>query len=114
MIIAGVRFVDMGLKAWVFTAAEEEQRINFKQPPFPYPLERVSRDGERADLTAEEKEQLRQIVRDYKNWQAEREKIDPILAQRQRTAANSLAMLIIGLPLYLYHWRLASKRKEEE
>lgn len=26
-------------------------------------------------------------------------------ASRQRTAANALAMIIIGTPLYLYHWR---------
>ena len=33
--------------------------------------------------------------------------------QRQRDASNSLAMLIVGLPLYLYHWRMAGKQKED-
>jgi len=46
--------------------------------------------------------------------QAQEQNDKRITQQRQRDAANSLAMLIIGLPLYLYHWRMASRRKEEE
>lgn len=33
-------------------------------------------------------------------------------SQRQRDAANALAMLIVGVPLYAYHWRVIKKEKE--
>jgi hypothetical protein len=31
------------------------------------------------------------------------------IAERQRTASNALALLIVGLPVFIYHWRLALK-----
>ena len=32
-------------------------------------------------------------------------------SQRESTAANALAMIIVGIPLYLYHWRVIKKDK---
>lgn len=32
--------------------------------------------------------------------------------QRQRQLANSISMLIVGLPLYLYHWSVIKKEKQ--
>ncbi len=95
MIIAGVRFIDMGLKAWVFTEADKTD-WRFEAAP-----RVITEDGKPVpeELTDEEKEAR----------QAEQ-----IRSQRQRDAANSLAMLIVGAPLYVYHWRLAGKRKDEE
>ncbi|MEK7189072.1 MAG: DUF5671 domain-containing protein [Patescibacteria group bacterium] len=95
IIIAAVRFIDMGLKAWVFTEADK----------YEYAYEVAPRvvDGEgnvvKEELTDEEKAAR----------QAER-----ITQQRQRDASNSLAMLAVGLPLYLYHWRLAGRTRREE
>jgi sensor histidine kinase regulating citrate/malate metabolism len=96
IIVASVRFIDMGLKTWVFTEADKSD--------YRYEIEpkRIAEDGtvvEAEEVTEEEKE-ARQNKR--------------ITQQRQRDAANSLAMLIVGLPLYLYHWRLAGKRRKED
>ncbi len=96
IVIAGVRFIDMGLKAWIFTEADNYSYEYVRPAP-------ITKEGEvleeAEEVSAEEQEAQKQ---------------QRITQQRQRDAANSLAMLIVGVPLYLYHWRLAYRRKEEE
>jgi hypothetical protein len=43
---------------------------------------------------------------DYEEWREHRESIDPVIARRLREAARNLSFIIVGLPLYVYHWRL--------
>jgi hypothetical protein len=57
-------------------------------------------------LSAAERQQIQQALRDYQQWQERRRTIDPVVARRQRQAATALAMILVGLPIYLYHWRL--------
>ncbi len=115
VIIGGVRFIDMGLKAFVFTKADEEQRSFSKQPPFaPVPLEKLepaSQPGQTATLTLteNEKEQVRQWLTANKNWEEQQSQIDPVTSQRHRDASFNLAMILIGLPLFLYHWGVIKK-----
>ncbi|MDP2735391.1 MAG: hypothetical protein Q8P12_04235, partial [bacterium] len=114
IVISGVRFLDMGMKAFVFTEAEKEQRLWSSQPPFPgievrKIAEPMDEDGlepkETIELTAEEKARVDDWISSYNEWVKRRAEIDPITAQRHRDASSSLAMLLVGLPLYLYHWR---------
>lgn len=107
----GVRLLDMGLKAFVFTQAEQEERISLRQPPMPGVLERLDRI-ERGDptgepeLTPQERATLRQWLDEYERWREEQARVDPIVSRRQRSASSALALILIGLPLYGYHWRL--------
>ena len=122
LTISSVRFVDMGLKTFVFKKADQEQRNFFKQPPLPaIDISKITqvdggkiqkKDGE-IFLTQEEKTQIDQWILDYNNWKEEIAKIDPVTAQRQRDASINLAMILIGLPLYLFHWRIISRETKE-
>jgi hypothetical protein len=119
LVIAGVRFVDMGLKAFVFTKAEEEQRLIRKAPPMvPVSLQRVEKvqEEEEVCLSEAEKAAIEQWLTEYKDWQEESSKIDYVTARRHRDASLNLAMILIGLPLYLYHWRIIKRetRNREE
>lgn len=121
LVIGGVRFIDMGLKAFIFTKADEEQRLNYKQPPMPYPVEKIQSMANSSQttvtLTEDEKDNLKQWLSDYENWKAQRDALDPIVAQRHRDASFNLAMILVGLPLYLFHWRLIkrdTKQREAE
>lgn len=110
LTIGGVRFIDMGLKAFIFTKAEEEQRIMYKEPPFaPMAAPRLEKLSEEKELSPEEKVLAKQWLADYKAWQENRSKVDPVTAQRHRNASLNLALILVGLPLYLYHWRLIKK-----
>lgn len=123
LVIAGVRFINMGLKAFIFTKADEQMRIEYKQPPFgPITVEKLDRISQNAQgkqvqatLTENEVQQIDQWLADYKNYVETRAKIDPVATQRQQDASINLAMIIIGLPLYLYHWGIIRRetRKQE-
>lgn len=108
LAIGGIRLLDLGLKAWVFTAAEQEERLSYQQPPMPMALERAERigAGEPAELSADERAAIRQWLADYRQWQERSRAVDPIRSRRERSASTSLAMILVGLPLYLYHWLL--------
>ena len=117
LIIGGVRFVDMGLKAFIFTKAEEEQRLIRKELPYvPYPVQKVEELQDEEGLSEEEKATIKQWLADYKEWKEERSKIDYVTARRHRDASVNLALILVGLPLYLYHWQIIkreTKNKEE-
>jgi hypothetical protein len=108
--IGSVRFVDMGLKAFVFTKADERQRITETMPSYaPIAIDRIEKsveDSKDAVLTTEEIVLLKNWLRDYKQWQDQSAKIDPITAERHRNASMNLALILIGLPLWVFHWRI--------
>ncbi len=115
LIISGmVRFIDLGLKTYVFTRADEPERISqnyyYRQPPITLSkLESLEVDIE---LTSDEKATVKSWIADYKKWEEEEAGIDYLASRRQREVSNNLAMLFVGIPLYLYHWRIIRKEKE--
>lgn len=115
LTIGAIRFIDMGLKAFVFTKAEQEERITYKQPPMPYALEKVEtiEQSEGTQLTSNELNNIRQWLADYNSWKEDADKIDPITARRHRDSSINLAMILVGLPLYLYHWAVIKKDTKE-
>jgi len=91
-----VRLVDLGLKAYIFTKADRVDTY----PRFPVP---IKEDPREVVLTEEEQEKLEQkrIAAEEKNKES----------RRQRDASNSIALIIVGTPLFLYHWRTIQKDK---
>jgi len=111
--IGTVRFVNMGLKIFVFTQAEEDQYIRYPEPPMPYaaaPFEKAKGDQ---SLSEEERAQIKTYLEEYKKWKEQRDKIDYRLVQRHRDASMNIALILVGLPLYLYHWRIIQKETKD-
>jgi len=113
LIIGGVRFVNMGLKAFVFTQADEQQRIDFLRPPL-YQIETLQKisDGELSQLNAEEETQIKSMIQSYEAWLERSDAVDPLTSRRHKDASISLAMILIGLPLYLSHWKMTKKQSK--
>jgi len=87
VVIGSIRLVSLGLRTYVFPDAD-----NYETMPYASP------DGKPAPATesAQFKElNQRQIVRN-----------------RQREFAEIISMLIVGLPLYLYHWKTIQKENK--
>jgi hypothetical protein len=108
LITGTVKFLDMGLKAFVFKGADEPERINqsyyYGYTPA---LEKVISPEEIdnvEDLTEEEKQSLKEFIEGYQTWKEKSEKIDYLSSRRQQEASINLSMILVGLPLYLYHW----------
>jgi hypothetical protein len=46
---------------------------------------------------------------DYEGCKERRAKIDPVTVRRHREASQSVDFILIGLPLYLWHWLIIRK-----
>ena len=82
VVFGSIQLVNLGLNALVFKDADKYEF--YVQPKI---------DGK--PIETEEEIKLRQ----------ERE----LVRQRQRELSNSIAMITVGLPLYLYHWKTIQK-----
>lgn len=82
-VIGGIQIVDLTLKTYVFKVTE------YSYYPEPAPVEPGGK-------------QVNMVDQEYRN------KIEQA-NQRKRQLSNSLAMIMIGTPLYLYHWKTIKK-----
>lgn len=109
LVIGVVRFIDMGLKAFVFTQAEQEYEFMSPAPIYRSVDETEDLLEEGRELSDREREELEAVLLNYKNWVERQESVDPLTSRRHRDASNSLAMILVGLPLYFYHWGIIKK-----
>jgi len=96
VVIGAVQLIDLGLKAYVFTKADTY--ISYPE----YPVKPISAiDQKEIVLTPEQQAK----------YDEERKAADEAnrQSQRQRTAANSVALLIVGAPLISDHWSRIQK-----
>jgi len=93
VIIGSVSFVNLGLKKFVFTKADYPCYNNYVEKVIDG---RELTASEIADRTAEQTKQCE----------------EQRVSDKQRQASNALAQLIIGMPLYLYHWMVIKKENQ--
>jgi len=89
-VIGCVRLVDLGLKIVVFNNADmyTSYPITLKMGP----------DDKRTTEEIKQENDLQQKVQ-----------LEESKRNRQREVSSSLAMIIVGAPLYLYHWKAIQK-----
>jgi hypothetical protein len=115
IIIGSVRFLDMALKTFVFKQADEDRRINYRMPEIYLTKEigeKIGTETTEVALTEDEVLQINRCISSYDDWKETRDNVDPIASQKQRDASISLSMMLVGLPLYLYHWGVIKKDKK--
>lgn len=100
IVIGTVRLIDLGLKTWVFTKADQV----IVYPEYPRAI-KPGVDSTETELTPEQQEKYKAEQQEYQEKERD--------SRRQRTAANSIAMIIVGAPLFAYHWRVIQRAKEE-
>ncbi len=84
-VIGAIMLINLGLKAWVFTKADQSYYATVCP---------MSPDGKNVPC---DQNQLIQQDKDNRS------------SQRQNTAAQALAMIVVATPVWLYHWKLAKK-----
>lgn len=88
VVIGSVRIVDLGLKVIVFKNADRYDSYPQVAP--------VSPEGRPIDMAAEKARADTESTR-----------------QRQRDLSGSLAMIAVGFPLYIYHWKTIQKENKK-
>jgi hypothetical protein len=97
VVIGCVQLVNLGLKAYIFTVADQYYNYPVAVPTPAQPVDKNVSTTVPAQPTDAQ-------MQAYQDRQTK--------SQRESTAANALAMIIVGIPLYLYHWRAIRKDKE--
>jgi hypothetical protein len=87
VIIGAVNLISLGLKTWILTKADVYY-------DYPYKPASVDKESEIVQPTEEEMAEYRK---------------NDLSSRRQRQASTAIAMIVVGAPLFFYHWRLARK-----
>lgn len=112
LTIGGVQLVGLGLRTFILTEADAEMRMHYMpEPPMRFAPDRATAAANDTTFSPQEREAFRQWAADYERQRRMREEIDPVKSRRQRDAARALAFLIIGAPLFAYHWRTIKKER---
>lgn len=111
--IGSVQLVGLGLRTFVLTEADAEMRIHYApEPPMRMSPERMERLDNDTTLDPATIRALRLWAEDYERMAEQRATIDPVKSRRQRDAAGAIALLLVGLPLYFYHWQLIRRERQ--
>jgi len=114
VLVIGVgRLVDLGLKMIIFKNADAGDYGYYERPmPVTFSSEKVQMESlqscsEQCELTEVQIAAIDQWLVDYQIWQDEQKnvkEVDYVRQNRERQASGAISMIIVGLPLYLYHW----------
>ena len=91
-VIGTIQLVDLGIKVFVFKDADRYDLVS-------YPA-KVDPSGKEVKMTEQE-------ISDQKKQQDTEAK-----RNRQRQVSTAVSMLLVGIPLYKYHWRLIKKENK--
>lgn len=104
--------INTALKAYVFPKAETGGYNRCNQQP---PIYDIGNNLKNSNQTTEEqKQQIDNLLKDYENWKNNNTGKECYSAERQNKMVDSITMMLIALPIFLFHWKIAKKEKEEK
>lgn len=93
-VIGIIRLVELGMKVYIFQGAD--QYSYYSAPVIKEPgVENLSPEEQKQRDEEQKKQQEEENIRN-----------------RQREFSGALAMIIVGIPLYLYHWKTIQKENK--
>lgn len=99
MIIGSVSLINLGLKTWVFTKADDA--MCFYGPRYTAPAKENGGNGQTQEeldkQRAEDERYCKEVTRP---------------AQKQSSASIAIAQLIVGIPLFVYTWTVIKKENQ--
>jgi hypothetical protein len=124
VLVIGVgRLVDIGLKMYIFTYADMQNDYRYERPmPLVFDqniskVEEIQSCGETCELTESQMASIDSWLVDYQEWKdsdGEEEKVDYRRQSRERQASGAIAQIIVGLPLYWYHWAVIKRDRKRK
>jgi hypothetical protein len=103
--------VNTSLKFYVFPKAEKGGFSRCNQQPPIYSLDKNALMGVAND---QQKTQLENLLADYEQWKKDNAGEECYSQERQSNVVNALTMMIIALPILLFHWLIIKKEKQEK
>ena len=96
------------LKATFFKEAEKrDYSVCYN---YPYYYSNIEKNPEMSEIQLE---QIDNMIRDYENWKEKNTGETCYKSEREKKIVDSLSMIIIALPLYIFHWMMIRREKRE-
>ena len=92
ILIGSVQLLNLALKAWIFTKADDQFYYGACERPM------AVETGKPVPEFDEEKCKTQQV--------------EQRSARRQNQAANAIAMILVGTPVWMYHWNKVKDERE--
>jgi len=104
--------INTSLKATIFPEAEKRDYSMCNNQPF-YSTIDAKAVKESGGITIEQQSQLDTMIKDYENWK--KQNIGDICykSERQKRLLDALTMILIAFPIYIIHWKMARKERQE-
>lgn len=100
--------INTTLKAYVFPDTEKRDYGMCNIQPY-YPAVDFKNLS-----SAEQEAQIENMIDDYKRWQEQNTDDACYRSERQKRFVDFTTMVLIALPLYLFHWSMIKKEKKEK
>ena len=104
--------INTALKAYIFTEVEKRDYNMCNSQPYFYSTVQAEKIKE-SGITLEEQQQLDNMIADYENWKENNTGDECIKSERQKKMLDSITMILIAFPIYILHWRMARKERNE-
>jgi hypothetical protein len=114
VIQAGIRALNMALEVFVFKDIAKQERLNYMKPISPSYIAGIEKIQDDESLTEDERASIRNWIENYEEWKEETEEIDQVSIRRQEEGASILAQIVVGVPLYMYHWSVIQKETKNK
>lgn len=105
--------INTSLKAFVFPEVEKRDYSMCNNQPYFYSAIDAEKLKSSPALTVDEKTQIDNMIRDYENWKINNTGDACYKSERQKRLLDSITMILIAFPIYILHWRMARKERQE-
>ncbi|MDD5098215.1 MAG: hypothetical protein PHD31_00610 [Candidatus Pacebacteria bacterium] len=107
-------FINTSIKSSFFKEAEKRDYSFCNNQPYFTSVADINKLKESPAATEDDKQKITTLISEYENWKAQNIGEECYKSERAKRMVDSLTMLLIALPLYLFHWSMARKEKQED
>ena len=105
VVFSTADIINIVLKTWVFTAADKDMYA-YPRAVCEVPTPATPPDPKAVPAVSKE-DCEKQNAENIKQQEASR------VAQKQRDVVRDISMIVVGIPLFLIHWRILRKKEED-
>jgi hypothetical protein len=120
MIVVGLFLsLQVVFSNFVFKSHPKVNPMMYSMPPMPYEIKGIDGINARQDISKADKETISQWLKSYESWkwEVETQKNTPVVESMEVGAKQSLSaglsMLLIGIPIFLYHIRFVLRDEKK-
>ena len=106
LVFSTADVINIALKTWVFTKADKDFYAHYSVCESPEMMPAVA-PMDRKAVPAISKEECEKQKEANKKQQEE-----SLTRQKQRDLVRDLSMIVVGIPLFLIHWRIVRSKDE--